>query len=484
MITPLRATAVLAAASAVSVIAGMATAKAYALLVGPAGYGLYALLQSALSLSALVAGLGVGVMLVRVLAANEAVGDAQGVAAARTAARGLALVGAVGGGCALAFFSGSLGNALGTNPVDLVLLAPALICNVGAGVEISILNGHRRIQALAAATAASAAAVSITSVISVVAMGVEGIALGLLFGSVAAYFIAVLSVRLSDPLAGVPARRPDVMASARSLLATGLPYTASAICGTGALLTTPLIVGIAAGNSEVGYYRAASAISVAYLGFLVRAMSQDYYPRVSAAFQHPQTLPRVITSQLKLVIWLATPIILTSLAASDVLVTLLYSPDFHPAADVLHWQLAGDFLKLPAWTLSFVVLASGRSMAYLGLELIGGVSLIASTVIGVMTLGLVGAGAAYFVTYAIYYPVALWFVHRGTSLRLGPTYWVPFGLAGIVAMITAAGDLMAAPWLFPIGYGGLAISAIAAAAVYFLRRRSLGRSTQLAMEEE
>ena len=128
-------------------------------------------------------------------------------------------------------------------------------------------------------------------------------------------------------------------------------------------------------TADVGYYRAAATISVAYLAFLLNAMAQDYYPRISGMSDGPG-IADVARTQLRFVLMVSLPLILLTSAIAPLLVTGLYSAEFSPATDVLRWQLIGDVLKLPSWTLSFVILARGTSGAFLTIEAIGGIALV------------------------------------------------------------------------------------------------------------
>ena len=457
--SPIRATAILAAASAATVACGILTAKAYAILVGPAGFGEYALLRSTLSLAVLVGGLGIGVILVRIIAQREAVGDAPGALEARRAGRIVALGGGVLAAIILLVLGTPLGQAIGIQADGIAMLAPATILSVAAGVETATLNGHHRVTALATVTAVMAITGAVASVVAVALLGTAGIALGLLAASAAGFVVAVAAVRISVPAPAIAPSPGTRRSMARTLLTAGIPYTASSLAGTGAQLALPLVVGVLATQVEVGFYRAASAISIGYLGFLLRAMSQDYYPRLAATTATPDRMPVAVNEQLKLVLALSTPIIFTSLALSGPLVTVLYSSEFGPASDLLHWQLAGDLLKLPAWTLSFVVLASGRSMSILGMELVGGGMLVASTVVGMAVFGLTGAGVAYLVTYAVYYPVSYWLATRYVKIRLNRLHVLPVGMAGVVAAAAAAEAGFQIPWLVPISCGAMAVAA-------------------------
>ena len=202
------------------------------------------------------------------------------------------------------------------------------------------------------------------------------------------------------------------------MLRFGGPYTASMLIGTGVQLGLPMLVVHLLNTNSVGYYRAAAAISVGYLGFLMTAMGQDYYPRLSAAGNDPGTLVKLINDQHRLVMIVAVPVILATLALVPVLIPIVYSHKFQPAVDILEWQLIGDVFKFSSLTMSFAVLARRSSATYFFTEVIGGIVTLSSTWIAVKLYGLQGLGISFLVTYVVYYAV-VWLVLR----RQVPLIW-------------------------------------------------------------
>ena len=72
LISPLRATGIIASGTLIYLAVGVAVAKALALFVGPEGVGIWGLMQSVTGLLGMVAGIGVATSLVRLIAAAVA----------------------------------------------------------------------------------------------------------------------------------------------------------------------------------------------------------------------------------------------------------------------------------------------------------------------------------------------------------------------------------------------------------------------------
>jgi PST family polysaccharide transporter len=173
----------------------------------------------------------------------------------------------------------------------------------------------------------------------------------------------------------------------------------------------PIIVLHLLGKESVGYYKAATAISMSYLGFLAAAMALDFYPRVSAVKEQPRALVELINQQHRLVMILAVPMILGTLALLPYAVPIVYSRKFVPTVVVLEWQLIGDLFKFSSWTMAYAILARCRSSVYFLTESIGGLANIVTLWLAVRWFGLSGLGISFLVSYIIYY-AAVWVIIR------------------------------------------------------------------------
>jgi enterobacterial common antigen flippase len=416
----LKATAVLSSASLISVLVGLILAKASATLLGPQGLGLMGLLQSLVGLAALIAGMGVSAGLVRAGAKALAQQDERQAAALSSGAWLLCLTLGVPAALLLVLLRTPLSHMMlgGTEHSGaVVLMAPTLLLMLATLIQTSILNAHHRIGDLARVAVTSSVSGGILTVFFIWRWRAGGIAPGMLAVSVASWAVSYYYLRRLRSGASVAVPRRDARSAARELLRFGAPYTASMLVGGGVQLIIPALVLHTLGGDGVGFYRAATMISVTYLGFLLNAMAQDYYPRISAASDEPIVLTQLINDQLRLVLLLSGPIILGMLALVPYLVPLVYSARFAPTSNLLEWQLIGDLFKFSAWTMSFVILARSGSKMFFITELFGGSCLLLSSWFGMRWFGLSGLGIGFILTCGLYLLLCWGITRRGLGLR-------------------------------------------------------------------
>lgn len=437
----LRATAVLSSASAVSIVLGLVSAKVNAVLLGPDGVGYMGLLQGLVSLAMLVAGMGVSTGLIRAGAQALARADERQVAALRGGA--WLLSGALGGGALLLMIvlRGPLSRALlgsAAHGGAVVLMGVALLFNLAAAVQTGVLNAYQRLGDLARVSMLTSVGTVAVTLLLVWTWRTRGIAPAVLAGFVVSWAVSFCFMRARTLAPHVSVARPEVLAAASTLLRFGGPYTASMLVGAGVQLLVPVLILHALGRNEVGYYRAASAIALTYLGFLLSAMAQDYYPRVAAASEQAATLDRLINEQLRLVLLLAGPIILGMLALVPYLVPLVYSRQFVPAVALLEWQLLGDLFKFASWTMSFVILARAGSTTFFVTELAGGALLLGTSGLGLHWFGLAGVGGSFALTSAIYCLLCWALLRRAIGLRWTMQNKLLFGGFAVAMLVTQA----------------------------------------------
>jgi len=432
----IRATAILSSSSVISILLSLATAKILALYLQPEGYGYYGLLQSFIAVAALIAGMGIPTAIVRMGAGAVERGDATAVANLRRAAW-LLFVGL--GTIALlvvGLFRRPLSVFVLGTPDEgrtILLMSLALLSTVAANVQVGTLNAYHRVNALAKYAVANTVLSSTMSIGAVLLWRLRGVPIGIVAGAIMTFLISrYFSYKEVGQLAST-ATRSGTLEAAKSLLRFGVPYTASMFVGTGVQLALPMIVLHLLSPESVGYYRAAVAISVGYLGFLVTAMGQDYYPRVSAASNSPAALVELVNAQHRLVMLVAVPMILGTLAVIPYLVPIVYSAKFTPTINILEWQLIGDIFKFASWTMSFAILARSSTTVFFLIELAGGVITLASTWVSVRFLGLTGLGVSFLVTYILYYAI-VWVVIR----REVPLVWTKRNKQMLLGGIAAA----------------------------------------------
>ncbi len=431
-----RATAILSGSSIISILLGIASAKVLALFLQPAGYGYYGLLQSFVGVTTLFAGLGMSTGLVR-LGARAATQNDEASLASLDSGAWLLFVGL--GSLTLTIITllrVTLSRwALGSpdHGPTMVLMGFALLFTVAGNIQVGTLNAHHRVGALAKYGVLSALGNGLFTIVAVLLWRTHGIVPAVMAGAAVNWGVSRFFLRREVKPTRIRPTRREALQSAMALARFGGPFTLSTMVGTGVQLALPMVVVHLLNPASVGYYKAAAAISVGYLGFLVTAMGQDYYPRVSAVSHQPEAMVKLINEQHRLVMLIAVPIILGMLALVPILIPIVYSHKFTPAVDILEWQLIGDLFKFSSWTMSFAILARCSSSVYFLTESIGGAAMLATTWLGVRWFGMTGLGISFLAAYAVYY-VVVWVVIR----REIPLVWTRNNKLMMLGAVTAA----------------------------------------------
>lgn len=474
-----RATAILSGSSATSILMSLLTTKVLASVLHPIGYGYYGLLQSFVSVASVMAGMGMSAGIVRQGAQAASAGDQASVAKVRAGA--WLLAGTLGAliMALLALFRIPLSRwALGSEQHAGALLWMGLATwfTIALNVQIGILNAWHRVQALAAYGIVNSILSAAVSIAAILLWGVRGAVPAVVGGAIAGWVASRWLLWRNPDRCPVRVRFRDALRATRDLLAFGIPFTASSMVGSGVQLALPMIVLHLLDTEAVAYYKAAAAISIGYLGFLVTAMGQDYYPRLSAARSDPQKLLALIQEQYRLVMLLAAPIILVTIALVPYIVPLIYSRSFFPAIEILEWQLIGDLFKFSSWTMSFAILARSKPLVYFCTESIAGALSLTTAWLGVRWFGLPGLGIGFLVTYAGYYLAARTILRREIPIRETTGNLKLMGTAvGAACMIRVLPFTPLGAWRTPVALSLAAAFLIHS--VQVLRREYIGIKT-------
>ena len=226
------------------------------------------------------------------------------------------------------------------------------------------------------------------------------------------------------------------------------------------------------GEESLGYFQAAWAISMTYIGFVLGAMGTDYFPRLAAVIQNHDQANRLVNEQTEVAILLAGPVLLGMLALAPWVLQLLYSPEFAPAATVLRWQILGDVLKVVSWPLGFITIAAGRGRLFMFTEASAVAVFVLITWLALPAMGIEATGVGFFAMYLFYLPLVFWFGYRRTGFRWTSIVLRDLAMLFILAAITgAAGHWQ--DWL------GAAVGLVAASAFGVMSLLRLARMAEL-----
>jgi PST family polysaccharide transporter len=395
----LKSAAVLGSARVMTLVIGLGRIKILAVIIGPVGVGLIGTFDVLIMMAIYVFGLGVQASGVRQVAVARSEGDpdrtALTIATLRRLSWVLGLVGALVIG-ALAWVISRITFKDSDHGIDILTLAPAIFLTSIYGGLISIVQGCQRIDALARITVLSAVGQAIAVVIFVYLFGERGIAVSFVASSVFSLFICRWIARdIIHPKINTNWRRS--VQESGTFIKLGLGLTNALLLSTLVTYVTRTLIARNLGLEEVGIYLCAYSLSGKFIGFLLDAMQTDFYPRLSAASKDHGDLNQLVNHQTEIVLLMAMPGLLVTLAFAPWLVRLFYSGAFSGATILLRWFILGCLVRVIYAPIAFVQLAKGRSLLYFLSEAFINISALAATFILLKTYGLTGAAASYLV---------------------------------------------------------------------------------------
>jgi len=418
--TILRSSSIMGAASVSNVVISLVRMKIVAMLLGPAGIGLAGLLQNLMQAAAGVAAMGLGTVGVRQIAEGHGNGRDDDVVVTRRALLwGTILLAALGATAVLIFREPIarlvLADAGQAGNVGWLALGVAL--TVASGSQAALLNGMRRIGDLARLQIASALVSSALGVAALLLWGAAGLIWLVLSAPLASFVLGHYFVARSAAVQAAPTPWQQIVAQWRIMIPLGAAFMISGLVTTGGFLVVRSLVQRELGAEDLGYFQAAWAIGMMYLGFVLGAMGTDYYPRLSACISDSAAACRLVNEQTEVALLLTAPAVITLLALSPWVVRLLYTNEFAPAVDILRWQLLGDLLKVMSWPLGFVILATGAGRTFIFSESISLAVYVAGVALGLTAVGIVAAGMAFLGMYLVYLPVVYWLARWQIGFR-------------------------------------------------------------------
>ena len=416
----LRSSSIIGGASVINIAVGLLRIKVAAVLLGPAGVGLIGLLTNLASTASAVAGLGVGNVGTRQIA--EAVGrdDAAAMAAARRALFWGSLVLALLG--AAVFWSMRsvlairvLGDASLASEVGWLAIVVGL--TVAAASQTALLNGMRQISDLAWVSVLSALLSTVLGIGALILWGRSGLIAFLIAAPFSSFLLGHVFVARLPKIQAPPTPLPVLAGQWRILAKLGAAFMVAGLVVTLGQLLVRTLVQRQLGADALGYFQAAATISMTYIGFVLTAMGTDYYPRLTAAIHDHTAVNRMVNEQTEVALLLAGPVFLAMMGLAPWVIELLYSQNFHSAAEVLRWQVLGDTLKVVSWPLGFIILAAGSGRTFMLTETLAVSVFVILTWLGLPIKGVAASGMAFLGMYIFYLPMVYWLARYKTGFR-------------------------------------------------------------------
>lgn len=436
----LRSSSIIGGASVINIAVGLLRIKVAAVLLGPAGVGLIGLMTNLAGTASAIAGLGVGNVGTRQIAEAAGRSDDLALAAARRALFWGTLVLALVGAAVFWALRGELalrvlGDASLSGEIGWLALVVAL--TVAAASQTALLNGLRHIGDLARVSVLSAMLSTALGIGALMLWGRSGLMAFIIAAPLASFLLGHVYVARLPKVQAPRTPMPVLARQWQSLAKLGAAFMVAGLAGTLGQLLVRTLVQKQLGSDALGYFQAASTISMTYIGFVLGAMGTDYYPRLTAVIHDHAAVNRMVNEQTEVALLLAGPVFLAMLGLAPWVIGLLYSNSFHPATDVLRWMILGDILKVASWPLGFIILAAGDGRTFMLTESLANSVFVLLTWVGLPYMGVAGSGMAFLGMYVFCLPLVYWLAWRRTGFRWSASVgwllgWLMLGMLTVV----------------------------------------------------
>lgn len=408
----LKASALIGASSVINIGLGAVRMKAAALLLGPAGVGLLGAFSMVLELARSVAQFGMNGSGVRQIADASSSGETRRLAVTVVVLRRVVIVCALLGAALLALSSDIVSRlTFGTDEhsTSISLLAIALLLGVLASGQSALLQGTRKVAEQAKVTVFGALVGTVATVLIIYIVGMRGLAASLV---ATAAGTVVMSWWYSSkvPIAKAVLAPGEASREVALLLKLGLAFLASGLLTLGAPYAVRTFVLRTHGLEAAGMYQAAWTLGGLYVGFVLQALSVDFFPRLVGVANDHRACNAVVNDQVQASMLLAAPGIVATIAFAPLVIHVFYSAEFGGAIDLLRWMCLGMALRVISWPVGGIVIAKNRQIAFFAIDAAWAGFNVAATWWCLRIFGLNGAGIAFLLSYVFHlmlvYPTA------------------------------------------------------------------------------
>lgn len=162
--------------------------------------------------------------------------------------------------------------------------------------------------------------------------------------------------------------------------------------------------------TEAGYWQAVTKISDYYLGFITSVLAVYYMPRLSE-IQVKSELRVEIIKGYKTILPVVAAIALVIWVTKDLIIHILFTPEFLPMKPLFTFQLLGDFFKIGSWLLAFLMVAKAMTRTFIVTEILFSASYVVLSYFFMNHYGIIGATYSFCINYGLYW-ILMWILMR------------------------------------------------------------------------
>tara|TARA_B110000977_G_scaffold28777_1_gene37114 strand:- start:12301 stop:13821 length:1521 start_codon:yes stop_codon:yes gene_type:complete len=412
---------VIGSAQFVNILITIVRVKVFANLLGPSGVGLLSIYTSLQAMVKETAGLGMVSSGVREITSSR--GDEAALSRVRRVLFAAHLIHG-----ALAMLAVWLlreriaiwlfGDAVRATEIGLIGIAVFLSLLVSA--QTALLQGLRKIGYLGRVMVIGAFVGSLAGLVAVWLQGESGLIWFILAQPMAAVVIALQYTRRLPRPTAARLTLVKVWEVWKPMAKLGVAFMLGGLAHAATLLLVRGRISQELGLDAAGHFAAAWGITMTYVGFLIKAMGADYYPRLVEVIHDKVAAVRLMNEQVQLGLAIGGPVLLLMIGLAPWIITVLYSDEFGPAVKLLQWQTVGNVFVVASWAIGFSIIASARGKTFLLFQVNFNILFLLMLWPTLASFGIVAAGPAFTIAYVMHFTLLYLIVRSIFQFRLQP----------------------------------------------------------------
>ena len=165
------------------------------------------------------------------------------------------------------------------------------------------------------------------------------------------------------------------------------------------------------GVDAAGYWQGMLKVSDGYLMLITTSLGIYYLPKLSSLKTNMELKPELLKGFKLIVPTVFIGCIIIYFIRFFIIKTL-YAESFMAMENLFLWQLIGDFFKMTAWILSYLMLSKAMTKTYVVTEIVFSLSYLLFSYLFMQYYGLIGVTVAFAVNYLMYLIVMVWIFRK------------------------------------------------------------------------
>ncbi|UOK41242.1 MULTISPECIES: O-antigen translocase [Flavobacterium] len=281
-------------------------------------------------------------------------------------------------------------------------LAIALPWHAANFIFVAIINGLRKFEKVIYISIFGNIISLIITVVLIVYLKTYGALLAVVISPSLLFFVSYYYINTEFPVLKYLSIRHFDFVILKDLMSYTLMALVSGVLGPFVFLAIRNHVIENLGVEHAGYWEAVSRISTYYMMFLTTLVTLYFLPKLILTTNDKET-KAVFYSYFKNIIPLFVLALLCIFFVRDLIIRILFSPEFFSVSDLFFWQLIGDVFKALSLILGYLLLAKKMTRLFIVSELLSFTVQYFLSVYLMKQYHIEGVVMAYFITYLVYF---------------------------------------------------------------------------------